>query len=89
MILPPDSEIPVTKLAGYLLLSREESDKSRWLARGGYYLGNWLRLADDIRSQILTRPATPARPSKFGDGFEICGQLVGPSGVSLRSAPFE
>ena len=84
MILPFDSEIPAAKLADYLLLSREESDKSRWLARCGYYLGNWLRLADDIRSQILTRPAMPTRPSKFGGGFGICGQLVGPSGVSLR-----
>jgi len=36
MKLPLDSDIPIRKVTHYLLVPRVESDKSIWLARGGY-----------------------------------------------------
>ena len=78
-----DTEIPIRKVTHYLLVPRVESDKSIWLARGGYTSENPQRLIEDIRSQILTLDAVPARNSRFGDTFEIFGVLLGPSGVSL------
>ena len=38
--LPPDSEIPLRKVTHYLLVPRVESDKSIWLASGGYTAAN-------------------------------------------------
>jgi len=67
----------------YLLVPRVESDKSIWLARGGYTSENPQRLIEDIRSQILPLDATPARNSRFGETFEIAGMLHGPSSISL------
>lgn len=84
MKLPPDSEIPMEKLTRYLLVPRTESDKSKWLTRGGYTLENPQHLADDLRTQILPLDAQPARSSSFGETFKISGQLVGPSGIRLR-----
>lgn len=83
MKLPPDSEIPIRKVTHYLLVPRVESDKSIWLARGGYTSENPQRLIDDIRSQILALDASPARSSQFGETFEILGVLQGPSNVPL------
>jgi hypothetical protein len=79
MKLPLDSDIPIRKLTHYLLVPRVESDKSNWLARGGYTSENPQRLIEDIRSQILPLEAVPARSSRFGETFEIRGVLQGPS----------
>ncbi len=83
MKLPPDSDIEMRKLTHYLLVPQAESDKSAWLARGGYTQSNPQRLIDDIRSQLLTLDAIPSRPSPFGGAFEIRGDLIGPSGVPI------
>jgi hypothetical protein len=83
MKLPLDSDIPIRKVTHYLLVPRVESDKSIWLARGGYTSENPQRLIEDIRSQILPLDATPARNSRFGETFEIAGMLHGPSSISL------
>ena len=83
MKLPADSDIPIRKVTHYLLVPRVESDKSIWLARGGYTSENPQRLIDDIRSQILPLDAVPARSSRFGETFEVSGTLQGPSNVSL------
>ncbi|MFZ4767232.1 MAG: DUF6883 domain-containing protein [Roseimicrobium sp.] len=83
MKLPPDSDIEMRKLTHYLLVRQEESDRSAWLARGGYTQLNPQRLIDDIRSQLLPLDAIPSRPSPFGDSFEIQGQLLGPTGIPI------
>jgi hypothetical protein len=83
MKLLADSAIPIRKLTHYLLVHRPESDKSAWLASGGYTSQNPERLIDDIRSQILTLDAGPARKSKFEDTYEIRGVLHGLSGIPL------
>ena len=51
-MLPPDSKIPIRKLTHYLLVPRAESDKSNWLAKGGYTLENPERFIEDLSSQI-------------------------------------
>ena len=83
MRLPLDSDIPIRKLTHYLLVPRVESDKSTWLARGGYTSENPRRLIEDIRSQILPLDAIPARSSQFGKTFEIPGVLQGLSNLPL------
>ena len=83
MMLPPDSKIPIRKLTHYLLVPRAESDKSNWLAKGGYTLENPERLIEDLRSQILPLEAVPARSSRFGETYEILGVLLGPSKIPL------
>lgn len=85
--LPSDTEISMEKLTGYLLLPLAKSDKSRWLARSGYATANPERLLDDLREQILPVDATPIRSTPFGEAYEICGHLHGPSGhpISIRT----
>jgi len=87
MKLPPDTEIAMEKLTRYLLVPLAKSDKSHWLARGGYTAANPERLIDDLRTQILTLDATPSRKTPFGESFEIRGELRGPSGhpISVRT----
>ncbi|MBV9127902.1 MAG: hypothetical protein JO117_07430, partial [Verrucomicrobia bacterium] len=83
MKLPSDAEIAMAKFTDHLLVPLSRSDKSALLARGGYTLANALRLAEDLRTQILPLDAQPGRVTPFGQSFEIRGQLVGPSGVPL------
>jgi hypothetical protein len=81
--LPPDGEIPLSKLTQYLLVPLARADKSKFLAQAGYTLENATRLMQDIQSQILPLNATPAGISKYGDFFEIRGPLAGPNGTAL------
>ncbi len=87
MKLPSDTEIAMKKLTGYLLVPLVKSDKSHWLARGGYTAENPRRLLNDLRGQILPLDATPIRRTPFGEAYEICGHLHGPSGhpISIRT----
>ncbi|MGH7407240.1 MAG: DUF6883 domain-containing protein [Candidatus Methylomirabilales bacterium] len=41
---------------------------------------DWRRLAADLRSQHLTRDATPRESSRYGKKWEIRAPLEGPSG---------
>jgi hypothetical protein len=83
MKLPLDSEIPLRKLTHYLLVPRLESDKSSWLAKGGYTSENPEQLIEDLRSRILPLEASPVRSSRFGETYEIRGLLQGPSNIPI------
>ena len=83
MKLPPDSVIAIEKFTLYLLVPQSESDKSEWLARGGYTLANAHLLQNDIRVQLLPLEARPAQTSPFGSTYEIRGEFVGPSGITI------
>lgn len=48
MRLPKDVTIPHDKLLRYLLLPREENDKSKFLTSAGYTLANWEVLEHDL-----------------------------------------
>lgn len=83
MKLPGDATIAPVKFTRYLLLLQLRSDKSRYLARGGYTLANVERLIDDLRSQILPLDAVLSRSTGFGETYLIDGALRGPVGQSL------
>ncbi|MCH7733153.1 MAG: hypothetical protein IIB44_11715 [Candidatus Marinimicrobia bacterium] len=83
MKLPENSLINREKLTQYLLVPRKRNDKSQWLAEAGYTLDNCQILETDLRNLILTIDATPTEKTKFGQMFEISGELFGPNGNSL------
>jgi hypothetical protein len=53
--LPEDVAIPEDKLLRYLLLPREEHDKSQFLAIAGYALATWETLKRDLRELARTQ----------------------------------
>ena len=57
MLLPVDTVIAEEKLTKYLLVLLPKDDKSQFLQKAGYTLGNWQQLEADLRSQILPQPA--------------------------------
>ena len=80
MRLPADTVIAEVKLTRYLLLSQARGDKSAFLAKAGYTLGNAGQLQRDLRTQILPLDAMALESNKFGKFYEIRDTLVGPNG---------
>jgi len=76
--------IPRDKLLRYLLLPREENDKSRFLALAGYTLANWKVLERDLRQLIEMREVSSVEISPFGTKYEVRGSLTGPNGKVLH-----
>lgn len=76
MKLPADSHIASEKLTAYLLVFNEQSDKSKFLAEGGYTLANWKTLDADLRT-LLENTAIFQKNDPFGDYFAVSGQLNG------------
>jgi len=68
----------------YLLSPRKRNDKSRWLAKAGYGLGNWQLLEKDLRTQILSLDAASIEETEYGQMFEIKGVLTGTNGKTLK-----
>jgi hypothetical protein len=83
MKLSFDAIIAPAKLTQYLLILRKRNDKSQWLAQAGYTLENWQILENNLRSQILPLEATPTESSRYGQIYEIRGELTGPNGKTL------
>jgi hypothetical protein len=82
--LPEDVMIAPAKLNRYLLIWRPADDKSKFLASAGYTIDNWPQLEADLRRQILPLNAVLSQETnRFGQVYEICGNLVGPNGTSL------
>jgi hypothetical protein len=87
MKLPSTAVIAPEKVNEYLLSPRKRNDKSKWLAKAGYKRENWKRLAEDLRTQILSQDAVFIEATKHGRVYEIKGLLTGPNGkiLSVRS----
>lgn len=83
MRLPANSFIAMEKLTEYLLTPRLRGDKSKFLALGGYDIGNAGRLLQDLRVQVLPRNATELEANAYGRMYEIRASLTGPSGRVL------
>ncbi|MFQ5605596.1 MAG: DUF6883 domain-containing protein [bacterium] len=77
MKLPSSAVFAAEKIKNYLLTPRKRNDKSKWLAKAGCTLMNWQQLEEDLRIQILSLHAVPADESKYGQMFEIRGELYG------------
>jgi hypothetical protein len=82
--LPEHTILAPEKFHAYLLKKLRDNDKSAFLGMAGYTLKNWKRLADDIRTQLLSLEASFVRETPFGTLYEIRGVLSGPNGMKLR-----
>ena len=76
--------IPQGKLLQYLLLPREENDKSRFLASAGYSLVTWSRLNQDLRQLILNHEVSEVEDSPYGQKYTVRGSMRGPNGQALH-----
>ena len=83
MKLSSNTLIAPEKLTQYLLIPRRRNDKSRWLAQAGYTIKNWQLLEKDLRKQILSLIAIPTEYTRYGQLYEIKGNLTGPNGKTL------
>lgn len=83
MKLPADTIIAPEKVTLYLLVAQARGDKSEFLGRAGYTLGNADQLLSDIRLQLLPLEATPGKSNEYGQYYETRGVLTGPNGVKL------
>jgi hypothetical protein len=82
VVLRRDAVIAAEKLRDYILspVHPDGCGKADYLAKLGYSQANWKRLAFDLRVQVLSHPATPARVSPYGRKYEILAPLKGPNG---------
>ena len=83
MKLPGEVAISQDRLLRYLLLPREENDKSGFLALAGYTLANWEVLERDLRQLITSQEASSVETSPFGIKYEVRGKVTGPNGYIL------
>jgi hypothetical protein len=81
--LPEDVVIPEDKLLRYLLLPREEHDKSQFLAIAGYTLATWETLERDLHELARTQEISDVAISPYGIKYEVRGTLAGPNGEIL------
>lgn len=84
MKLHEDVVIPQDKLLRYLLVFREKSDKSGFLALAGYTRDNWEVLERDLRQLVKNYEVSATEPSPHGIKYIIRGTLTGPNGRSLN-----
>ena len=83
MKLPANTVIVREKVTRYLLVPQARGDKSGFLERAGYTLENADQLLRDLRNQLLPLDAAPTKSNKFGQYYEIRGNLAGPNGEAL------
>jgi len=82
MKLPIDSIIASEKLTHYLLVFNEQSDKSKFLEKGGYSLDNWEVLEADLR-KLLLNEAIFQKEDTFGQYYVISGELS--NGLNVKT----
>jgi hypothetical protein len=75
MKLPAPVVILQDKLLRYLLISREESDKSEFLASAGYTLANHALLERDLRQLVESHEVSSIETSPYGIKYEVRGAL--------------
>lgn len=77
--------VPERKIVGYLLNRAHEKGgpKARFFLGHGYTLGDWQRLANDLRRHARTYEITGSRPTWQGINYEITGDLTMPDGLTI------
>lgn len=83
MKIPLDAEIALEKLTGYLLVFKEVDDKSKFLAQAGFTPDNPDELERAIRAQAAEYEAVQDWSNRFGDYFQVRGDLRGVNGRIL------
>jgi hypothetical protein len=69
--------IPDAKLTQYLLVPRQEDDKSKFLAQAGFTQDNPDQLKQAILTLIQTHDAISDRQDKYGTYYRVEGDLSG------------
>jgi hypothetical protein len=82
MKLPANTVIVREKVTRYLLVPQARGDKSGFLERAAYTQQDADQLLLDLRLQLML-DAVPTKSDKFGQYYEIRGNLTGPNGVAL------
>ncbi|MBW4481759.1 MAG: hypothetical protein KME14_04375 [Tildeniella torsiva UHER 1998/13D] len=72
--------IPDAKLTQYLLVSRPEDDKSKFLAQVGFTLDNPDQLKQAVLKLAQSYEAIVDRQNKYGTYYLVEGPLLGPNG---------
>jgi hypothetical protein len=83
MKIPSNVFIAPEKLTRYLLLPRNEDDKSRFLAQAGFTLENPDELEAALRKLIMAEQAIVDRVDEYGTFYQVSGLLQGPDNRSL------
>jgi uncharacterized protein DUF6883 len=78
-----EAVIAPEKLRDYVLSPTHPDGRAKaaYLGRIGYTQSDWRLLDADLREQILSREAEPARRSSYGQKYAILGPLTGPNGT--------
>ena len=84
MKLSAKAKIAREKVTGYLLVRQVRSDKSGFLAGGGFTLHNPDALIAELGVLRSANEANQVNDNKFGRYYEVSGVLRGPLGVGLR-----
>jgi len=82
--LPEQVLISQDKLLRYLLLPREENDKSQFLAVAGYTLATWEVLEHDLHQVAKNQEVSEMETSAYGIKYVVRGTLHGPNGRTLH-----
>jgi hypothetical protein len=83
MKIPHDAIIPEAKLTRYLLIPREQDDKSKFLTQAGFTLDNPELLKTAIRQLADTVEAVEDRTNEYGTFYRVEGQLIGINDTNL------
>ena len=76
MKIPPDAIIPDDKLTRYLLVPREQDDKSKFLAQVGFTADNPEQLKLAIRQLADRVEALEDRSNEYGIFYRVEGKLI-------------
>ena len=83
MRIPQSAVIPREKLTQYLLAPRRRSDKSKFLARGGFTSSNPGDLEAAIRRATASCNAVADGSNEYGTFYRVEAAIGGPNGISL------
>jgi len=84
MKIPADAIIAEVKLTEYLLIPKDEDDKSLFLEQAGFTLDNPDDLINGIRQMNELNEAVEDRRNKWGIYYRVEGYLLGVNGRSLE-----
>jgi hypothetical protein len=77
MKIPTNAIIPDGKITQYLLVPRQQDDKSKYLSLAGFTLKNPEQLKQAIYQLIKTKEAQEDSTNEYGTFYQVEGELLG------------
>lgn len=77
MKIPADGIIPDSKITRYLLILREQDDKSKFLAQAGFTQDNPEQLISALRQLADAVEAVEDTINEYGIFYRVEGELIG------------